>query len=162
MSRRTYVSMIGLAALIGCSEDLGMVQMDPDDELEPGILCKTELDVTGTVAKTNPPDPEGGCDPVGTWTLEVALGDPTSTDCTDAPTLGTYVYVVTELPEGGYEYAYPADPASEPYMRVRGAGGDCAGTFTHMSADGLVEHTFSVSETDGTIVGGGVYQHLEP
>jgi len=102
-----------------------------------GIVCTTELSVTGTLAEAAPqPADIHGCWPVGTWKIKPEVAH---SGCQQMPALAPeYSFKVMRDLEDNETYAYLNDPGYE-HVRVKvtsGGGGLCEGGLTIYSADG--------------------------
>jgi hypothetical protein len=109
----------------------------PGDDPPPAVLvCRADLALTGSLTPPDPAPPgDGGCSPLGTWTVSLEIADPG--DCGDVPLAASYVYQVTGGPETGYQVTYPADATSDHiFLKVTSEGGVCQGNFEHYAADG--------------------------
>jgi hypothetical protein len=145
-------------------DDNGGAGGDDDDDganpdlPEDGASCEHELAVTGTLAPAGePPLPDAGCVPEGTWTVTVTVGDG---DCAEVPVAETYVYVVGKDAAGAYTYSYPepVDPTEQVTMSVRAAGdGSCIGTFVHRAPDESYELLLKPYESDLALAGNGSF-----
>lgn len=122
----------------------------------PGLLCTAELSVTGTLTPSPDAPPDDGCVPNGTWEVSLALED--MGECDDVTYDASYTYEVTGSPaEGGYTVTYVEDPENpNVYLKVKGQGGACEGSFEHWSADGKTLLLIKPYEEDLTI-GGSAY-----
>jgi hypothetical protein len=125
----------------------------------PEVLCEASLGIGGTfvAGMAPPPGLGGGCWPVGTWSLQVALVDPGN--CTEVVFEPSYEYQVTRGPSGAWQVAYPAHPGAPALLGVKGASGDCLGTFEHLSADRtrVVQLKAHVAVGSSQIAGTGSY-----
>ncbi|HUH02281.1 MAG TPA: hypothetical protein VML75_09805 [Kofleriaceae bacterium] len=151
-----------LLASSACN-DLGDVSGPNDIDEDPGAIgrtCEAELSVTGSfVPDGTGLDEEGGCLPMGAWTLNVEV---TSTgDCDAVPVAGEYKYTVVE-DDAGYEVIYEGDPTSMYTFGKITLEGPCQGSFEHYGTDGLsltLLKPYTTPELD--ILGIGTYETYE-
>lgn len=147
-------------AFSGCS-GVGTVGdgTDPIDD-STGELCSAALALAGSFQPTGTGVDEGGsCIPLGVWTFNVTVED--MGDCPDVPTVGEYVYEITEDADG-YITTYLADPDNENILAKVSIEGECIGTMEHWSDDGkqmtlLRPYTLE----DFSIAGVGEYEIFE-
>jgi hypothetical protein len=168
MTRLAGFKLLGIGAAVlvlgpglgGCSLDTidngpGYVEDDPENPLDDEeIVCSRFLEVSGTLEpEGEPPDPLGGCEPFGTWTVNVVITD--DGGCDEVPVESQYVYVVGQDEEGWY-YEFIGDTDAEVEMSVRGkGGGECAGTFIHTLGNHYI--VLKPVETNLTLLGTGRY-----
>jgi hypothetical protein len=167
----------GLVASLGaCTvDDGGPADTDDPDEAK-GIVCNSQLAITGTFAAEDPLRPAEvptGCWPVGVWTFTASVDNQTeiSHRCETAPALlPEYKFRVirkeslnptTGEPDGTglvETYQYLTDPSSHWRLGVsEGGGGQCEGGLEITSADGKSYWNFKPMLTNSTIDGFGEF-----
>lgn len=105
-----------------------------DDEEEFDLLCSAELALTGTFTPEGSLDPELGCQPAGTWTIQASVSDMGSCDTINFES--EYVYTVTVDPDTNEQTIVYQGDSTNVDTKVTANGSACAGTFRHISADG--------------------------
>ncbi len=142
---RIAVGLVIAGSLAACSvgddgedRDFGVERIVSDDadyekELdEKGIVCETELIVTGTYVEGQPrPADIGGCWPSGTWTVQPSVE---REGCSPAiPIEAQFVYEVVRDEENSTDsVTYPADSTNTRVnLKVTAGGGGCEGSMEH-------------------------------
>ena len=104
---------------------------DPLGNNDDRIECEATFSLTGSLVPSVTPDPDAGCVPNGTWTVDLAVLD--AGNCAEAfEWEAQYVYEVTGDNEIGFTYTYVGDPTNEDvFLKVTAAGSLCNGSFEH-------------------------------
>ncbi|MEJ7601501.1 MAG: hypothetical protein WKG01_26590 [Kofleriaceae bacterium] len=131
-----------------------------DDEDE-RILCEATFAMTGTFTSATTLDPAGGCQPIGTWNVNVALAD--QGNCSGAvPFKPNYQYTVSRRtadpndPDAVGDITYGGPTGDETDLQISaGGGGQCDAKFTHMNPNGAMVNELALRPwTDEPLSGG--------
>lgn len=159
----TIIGFLSLLVATACG-DLGDVSGGPGviDE-DPGAIgrtCEAELSVSGTFVPVGTGvDADGGCVPMGDWTLNVEVTS--AGDCEDVPVAGEYKYTISE-DDAGYLVTYEGDPAGMYTFGKITIEGPCQGSFEHYGTDGLSLTLLKpYTLEDFSILGVGTYETYE-
>jgi len=161
--KRILGPILGAALLAACGvgDDGGT---PPGDDEDPDILCEATLTMTGTFTAPVALDPAMGCQPVGTWNVNVALAD--MGNCSGAvPFKANYTYTVSG--DGTARMITYSGSGDETKLNISAGGsGQCDAAFTHLNPNGamfneLVLHPWIAEATSATttlpIQGDGTY-----
>ena len=124
--------VLGLAGLAGCSGDVEGGG-GPADSNEDAILCTATVTLTGTFTAPVALDPTGGCQPEGTWSVNVTVGDKGT--CNTVTVKPSYSYTLSGV---GHNTTVSYAGGSGEFQGNVSATGDgaCSGYFEHILADG--------------------------
>ena len=142
-----------LACGVGDDAPMG----DDDDER---VLCQATLAMSGTFTASVALNPAGGCQPIGSWNVTVALADQGNCSGT-IPFKPNYQYTVSRATVD------PNDPdkvgditdngtGDETALQISaGGGGQCDAKFTHYTPNGAMFNEFAMRPwTDEPLAGG--------
>ena len=136
-----------------------------DDDVDERVACEATLAMSGTFTAPVALDPAMGCQPVGTWNVNVALLDMGT--CTEAiPFKPNYQYTVSG--DGTARMITYGGSGDELKLNISAGGsGQCDAAFTHLSpASGAMFNEFvlhpwtakaTAAVTTLTIMGEGSY-----
>ena len=119
----------------------------PGDDTDERILCEATLRMSGTFTAATTLDPLMGCQPLGTWNVNVALED--MGNCTGTiPFKPMYQYTVTRVnpdpnaPNMTGDITYNGTGDETRLQISAGGSGQCDGAFTHLSPNGTQYNEF--------------------
>jgi len=110
-----------------------------DDEDE-RVLCQATLAMSGTFTASVALNPAGGCQPIGSWNVNVALAD--QGNCSGTVPFNTnYQYTVSRAtvdpndPDKVGDITYNGTGDETTLQISAGGGGQCDAKFTHITAN---------------------------
>lgn len=132
----------------------------PDPDIDERILCQATLTMSGTFTAAAALDPAGGCQPIGTWNVNVALAD--MGDCSGTiPFKPSYSYTVERRtpdpndPNAAGAIVYNGTGDETALNVSSGGGGQCNGKFTHLNPNGSMFNEFALRPwMDAPLAGG--------
>jgi hypothetical protein len=132
MVRQLTSLVLGLVGLAGCSVD-GTEAMAPPDTGDDPILCTATVTLTGTFTAPVALDPTGGCQPEGTWAVNVAVSDRGT--CSTVSVKPSYNYTLSGV---GHSTTVTYTGSGGEFQGNVSATGDgaCSGFFEHIQTDG--------------------------
>lgn len=155
------LSALAVAATmaVGCGignagETLGTPGV-PGQTSESDLVCEAQLALSGTRSPDGPIPPEG-CMPGGVWQVNVQVVNPGNCG-TQINVLPTYTYDVRRDGDT-WETDYQTQGGEEFSGKVIAAGGDCTGSFLHISQDGLTVVNLNPFERNQQISGSGTFE----
>ena len=157
--------LIGLAFSFLLACNTGDVVNTPDvggddDEEEFDLTCSAELALPGTFSPEGALDPDTGCQPAGTWTIQTTVSDMGSCDTINVES--EYVYTVTVDPDTNVQTIVYQGDSTNVDTKVTANGSACAGTFRHISADGKELLNIRPYFEDSTVINGKAEYEVYP
>src|SRR5438874_3032024 len=127
MGRLTLVGVFASCVLGACGDDGFM--MPPDRT----ALCTAQLAMSGSIAAPAAPDPTLGCQPAGTWTINVQVSDMGTCSAVNVPAT-----VTISVTGDAHNETITHTPATgeDDSLQINGDNDACNGNFELVIPDG--------------------------